>query len=72
MQPDSGPSAEEYYEQGHRLEGRRTEIDFLNGTVAAKGEEVALPALTHTALTKAVKRVQRGEVEAHPWNVEKL
>jgi 2-dehydropantoate 2-reductase len=54
------------------LKGRRTEIDFLNGLVAAKGEEVGMSAPTHAALTEAVKRVERGEIEAHPRNVEKL
>ena len=38
------------------LKGRRTEIDFLNGLVAAKGEEVGIPAPTHAALTEVVKR----------------
>ena len=52
------------------LKGRRTEIEFLNGLVAAKGEEVGIPAPTH--LTEVVKRVERGEIEAHPRNVEKL
>ena len=54
------------------LKGRRTEIDFLNGLVAAKGEEVGMSAPTHAALTEVVKRVERGEIEAHPRNVEKL
>jgi 2-dehydropantoate 2-reductase len=54
------------------LKGRRTEIDFLNGLVAAKGEEVGIPAPTHAALTEAVQRIEHGEIEAHPRNVEKL
>jgi ketopantoate reductase len=54
------------------LKGRRTEIDFLNGLVAAKGAEVGIPAPTHAALTEVVKRVERGEIEAHPRNVETL
>jgi 2-dehydropantoate 2-reductase len=52
--------------------GRRSEIEFLNGLVAAKGEEVGIPAPTHAALTEVVKRVERGELEAHSCNVEKL
>ena len=52
--------------------GRRTEIDFINGLVAAKGEEVGIPAPTHAALTQVVRQVERGEIEAHPRNVEKL
>jgi 2-dehydropantoate 2-reductase len=54
------------------LKGQCTEIDFLNDLVAAKGEEVGIPAPTHAALTEVVKRVERGEIEAHPRNVERL
>jgi 2-dehydropantoate 2-reductase len=56
---------------GH-AQGRRTKIDFLNGLVAAKGAEVGIPAPTHAALTEVVKRGERGEIEAHPRNVETL
>jgi len=54
------------------LKGRRTEIDFINGLVAAKGEEVGIPAPTNAALTQLVKRVERGEIEANPRNIETL
>ena len=54
------------------LKGRRTEIDFINGLIVAKGEEVGIPAPTHAALTQLVKRVERGEIEAHPRNIETL
>jgi 2-dehydropantoate 2-reductase len=48
------------------VKGRRTEIDFINGLVAAKGQEVGIPAPTHAALTDLVKRVERGEIEPTP------
>lgn len=54
------------------IKGRRTEIEFINGLVAAKGEEVGIPAPTHAALTEVVKRVERGEIEPQPDNVAKL
>ena len=54
------------------VKGRRTEIDFINGLVAAKGEEVGMPAPTHAALTEVVKRIERGEIEPQPQNVERL
>jgi len=47
-------------------------IDFLNGLVAAQGEEVGIPAPTHAAFTAVVKCVELGQIEAHPRNVEKL
>ncbi len=54
------------------IKGRRTEIDYINGLVAQKGDEVGIPAPTHAALTQMVKRVERGEVEAHPRNIDAL
>jgi len=54
------------------LKGRRTEIDFINGLVAAKGEEVGIPAPTHAAITRLVRQVERGEIDAHPRNIDKL
>lgn len=54
------------------LKGRRTEIDHINGLIATKGEEVGIPAPTHAALTRIVKQVELGEIEANPHNVEQL
>jgi 2-dehydropantoate 2-reductase len=54
------------------LKGRRTEIDFINGLVAEKGQQVGVPAPTHAALTRMVKRVESGEIEADPRNIEAL
>jgi len=46
--------------------GRRTEIDYMNGFVAARGEEAGIPAPTHAAVTALVKRIERGELEPSP------
>lgn len=54
------------------VKGRRTEIDYINGLVASKGEEVGIPAPTHAGLTEVVKRVERGELEPSPDNVAHL
>ncbi len=51
------------------LKGRRTEIDFMNGFIAAKAAEIGRPAGAHAALTEIVKRVSRGELAARPENV---
>ncbi|MFL5252215.1 MAG: ketopantoate reductase family protein [Rhodopila sp.] len=48
------------------VKGRRTEIDFLNGFIVRKGEEIGLPTAANAALTGIVKRVERGEVQADP------
>jgi len=54
------------------VKGRRTEIDYLNGLVAAKGEEVGVPAPTHAAVNEMVKRVERGDIDPDPKYLECL
>jgi len=51
------------------LKGRRTEIDFINGVIAAKGEEVGCAAPTHVKLIQAVKQVEHGKAPAKPENL---
>jgi 2-dehydropantoate 2-reductase len=48
------------------LKGRRTEIEFMNGFIAAKGAELGLRADAHATLTEIVQRVERGQAEASP------
>ncbi len=43
--------------------GRRTEIDAMNGVIAAKGAEIGVPAPSHAKLTEIVTRVERGELK---------
>ncbi|HYM31607.1 MAG TPA: 2-dehydropantoate 2-reductase [Candidatus Cybelea sp.] len=54
------------------LKGRRTEIDYINGFIAAKGREVGRPAPANEALTQLVKRVERGELPARPENITRM
>jgi len=51
------------------LKGRRTEIDFINGLIAAKGREVSRPAPTHEKLVEKVKQVELGKIPARPENL---
>ncbi len=48
------------------VKGRRTEIDFINGYIVRKGEEIGLATPANAALTEIVKRVERGELQADP------
>ena len=48
------------------LKGRRTEIEFMNGVIAAKGAEIGLAAPSHEKLTALVLRLERGEIAASP------
>ena len=46
--------------------GRRTEIEFMNGYIAERGNYIGVPAPTHAKLTEIVKKVERREVPAAP------
>ncbi len=48
------------------LKGRRTEIDAMNGFIAAKGAAAGVPAPSHVRLTEVVTRVERGELKPSP------
>jgi len=52
--------------------GRRTEIDFMNGFVAARGRECGIDAPTHEAITALVKQVERGEIKPDPAHLAAL
>ena len=51
------------------LKGRKTEIDHINGLVVQKGHEVRKGAAANAFLTGLVRRVERGELAAHPDNL---
>ncbi len=42
--------------------GRMTEVEFLNGFLQRKGEELALPVETNAKLAELIRRVERGEI----------
>lgn len=44
------------------VKGRRTEIDFMNGLVVARGKEVGIATPANAALTEIVTKVERGEL----------
>ncbi|HVZ06778.1 ketopantoate reductase family protein [Rhodopila sp.] len=48
------------------VKGRRTEIEFLNGLIFRKGEEIGLPTPANAALTDIVKRVEKGILAPDP------
>ena len=51
---------------------RRTEIEFINGLVAAKGQEIGVSTPANAAHVDAVKRVERGDVEPSLDNLPRL
>jgi 2-dehydropantoate 2-reductase len=48
------------------MKGRRTEIEFINGYIAAKGAEVGIAAPSHSRITDLVVGVERGELTPSP------
>src|SRR5262249_45985956 len=54
------------------VKGRRTEIQFLNGFVVRKGEDVSIATPTNAILTDIVTRVERGELEPDPRHITDL
>jgi 2-dehydropantoate 2-reductase len=46
--------------------GRRTEIEAMNGFIAAKGATIGVAAPSHEKLTKIVTQVERGELAPSP------
>lgn len=52
--------------------GRRTEIDYLNGLVAARGDEIGIPAPYNHGIAEVVRRIERGEIEPSPEAVAHL
>lgn len=41
--------------------GRRTEVDYINGVVVSRGQELGIDAPANAGLAEAVRRVERGE-----------
>lgn len=52
--------------------GRRSEIEYTNGLIAAKGAELGVPAPTHAALTAVVLRIDRGDLAPTPSNIDHI
>ncbi|HET6237596.1 MAG TPA: 2-dehydropantoate 2-reductase [Acetobacteraceae bacterium] len=54
------------------VKGRRTEIQFLNGMVARKGDEIGLATPANRVLTEIVTKVERGEMTPDPKHIRDL
>ena len=52
------------------LKGRRTEIDYLNGYVVDRGEQVGVPTPVNEAITALIKRIERGELKPDIANMK--
>jgi 2-dehydropantoate 2-reductase len=52
--------------------GRKTEVDYLNGYVSARGREVGVPTPVNDAIVSVLKEVESGARPAHPSNVDRV
>jgi 2-dehydropantoate 2-reductase len=51
------------------LAGRRTEVEFLNGHVAAKGEQVGVAVPVNRGIVTIIKAIERGEIKPARENI---
>lgn len=54
------------------MKSRRTEVDYLNGHVIKKGEDIGVPTPMNRAIVDLMKKLERGEIKPAPSNLEKL
>ena len=66
---DIGPSARDCVLQDH-LKGRYSEVDMINGLVAEESMLSSKPAPANTAIAKVTKKIQDGDLQPDPSNLE--
>ena len=66
---DIGPAARDCALQDH-LKGRYSEIDLINGLVVEDSEKAGRTAPANAAITAITKRIQLGELEPVPANLQ--
>jgi len=54
------------------LNGRRTEVDYLNGLVVTKGQEVKVPTPLNAAVTSIVRQIELGALKLDISNLKLL
>ena len=52
--------------------GRRSEIEYMNGYVAGKGQEVGVPTPASAAVVEAMRRVDAGALKPDPSNIDRV
>lgn len=52
--------------------GRRTEVDYLNGYIAAKGREAGVPTPINEAIVSGVKEIEAKKREITPDNLKEI
>ncbi|MFX0061156.1 MAG: ketopantoate reductase family protein [Candidatus Hermodarchaeota archaeon] len=52
--------------------GRPSEIDYLNGYIAKKGQKVVINTPINATIVQLVKEIERGEREIAPTNLDEI
>ena len=52
--------------------GRRTEVRYLNGYVAARGRELGVPTPVNSGLLTLVEEIDRRRLDKDPANLDRL
>ena len=63
-----GLEARSFFQQDV-LKGRKTEVDYINGLVARKGNEAGVPTPMNEAAVRIVMRLETGELTPDPENI---
>jgi 2-dehydropantoate 2-reductase len=63
-----GLEARSFFQQDV-LKGRKTEVDYINGLVARKGQEAGVPTPMNEEAVKIVKKLETGELVPDPENI---
>lgn len=66
---DIGPAARDCVLQDH-LKGRYSEVDLINGLVVEEGAKKGQPTPVNAAVTEITRRIQAGELEPDPSNLD--
>ena len=54
------------------IKGRRTEVDFLNGLVVRRGQEVGVPTPVNEQVVELTKRVEAGDIAPSPSHFQRI
>jgi len=52
--------------------GRRSEIDYMNGYVVRKGQEVGVPTPASAAVVAAMREIDAGRLKPDPYNIDRV
>ena len=52
--------------------GRRSEIDFMNGYIVSKGQEIGVPTPVNSAIVATMHEIDAGRLQPDPLNIDRV